>query len=180
MHSSRRRYINRSDLRLFFVHFNDFVDEIPPEILNITQSCPYFPIVGNQHKEGSQFCIVHKRLEARQSTPVVCPQSTEESPNIFIETHSMNDIGKLPNHDDKDSMNFDEFGCKKPENVNKFYSTTAGTMMAIRPCGVIVNFMETFKCESCTQVCRYHLNLLFTLQRLPCSFIRHFRIKLST
>ena len=43
-------------------------------------------------------------------------------------------------------------GCKKKQNIDRFYDRTAGILAAVRPCGIIVNFMEMFTCESPTQV----------------------------
>ena len=43
-------------------------------------------------------------------------------------------------------------GCKKKQNIDRFYDRTAGILAAVRPCGIIVNLMKMFTCESPTQV----------------------------
>jgi hypothetical protein len=43
-----------------------------------------------------------------------------------------------------------ENGCKKHENVDKFYDRTAGILFGMKPCGIVVWFAEMYKAESPT------------------------------
>lgn len=90
----------------------------------------------------------------------------------FLLKNGLTCIGELPSHDDPNSINYQATGCKKFENVNRFYSTTAGTLMIVRPCGIILNVSEMYKCESCTQVWNEYIQSLL-IARPPFYYFKH-------
>ena len=45
----------------------------------------------------------------------------------------------------------DDSTCKKPKAIMKYTNSTAGVMIATRPCGYVVGVREMFSAESCTQ-----------------------------
>jgi len=53
-----------------------------------------------------------------------------------------------------------EGSCKKPDTVLKYTTTTAGVMIATRPCGYVVGVREMFSCESCSQWLLFLLELV--------------------
>ena len=57
------------------------------------------------------------------------------------------DGSSLQDNDDESLLT----ACKKKANVNRFYDRTAGIMVLVRPCGIIMNFAEMYTCESPTQ-----------------------------
>jgi hypothetical protein len=123
--------------------------EIPREILNVTQSCPLSPINGNQFCAASKYCVLHAHHDGRiisdEARAVLLAQiDTSSYPLLLPRAQQI-----LPNP--HDPLNFTS-GCKKVANVDKFYNTTAGTIVAIRPCGIIVGHCEMFRAESCSQV----------------------------
>ena len=124
----------------------------------VRQCCTNMPILGNQSQEVSKFCYEHN----------------ENDDNNMNMTSEQNEISNDPVGEDMEGMessatntrdqiadeNIDihDIGCKKKENIHKYYDTTAGMLPLIRPCGIIVNMVEMFTCESLTQV------LIFILQ----------------
>ena len=108
-------------------------------LLKVVQCCPESPILGGKHKKPSKFCPVH---EAETSSNVASLLPSEHR-------HFSKQTGEveLPENDDDSLL----VGCKKANNVNRFYDRTAGILALVRPCGIIVNFSEMFTCESATQ-----------------------------
>lgn len=110
-------------------------------VLNVIQCCPNTPTLGGRYQQPSRYCSAHALLEEserRVSDPVLLPE------------HSLLQLKSdlvLPDDDDSYLV-----GYKKKQNVDRFYDRTAGIIAAVRPCGIIVNFMEMFTCESPTQV----------------------------
>ena len=71
---------------------------------------------------------------------------TSQTSTSFMHQHvSATNLGDLPDNDNSTLLT----GCKK--HVNKYHNRTAGIFAAVRPCGVVVNFMEMYTCESPTQ-----------------------------
>jgi hypothetical protein len=114
--------------------------DIPVDTLNFTGCCPLSPISGNQHVAPSKFCEIHCYLDGRKRKPTITPGF----PMILPRSSA-----PLPHP--HDNVHFTS-GCKKVANVDKFFATTAGTLMIVRPCGYIVNHCEMFRAESCSQV----------------------------
>ena len=85
----------------------------------------------------SEYCEIHKTDREQES---LAP----------IQFRNMNAeyTGCLPDNDDDTILT----GCKRAQNRNKFYSTTAGMLALIRPCGIVVAMTEMYTCESATQV----------------------------
>lgn len=124
------------------------LDEIPADIVNVTRGCPFHPKVGNQHTAPSKYCHLHMHLENETTIWKGKRLALQHVENPLI----LNIAGNANLPSPTDPINFSDTGCKKPSAVNKFYSSTAGTMMVIRPCGIILNFTEMYECESCSQV----------------------------
>lgn len=128
------------------------IDELAEDVLNICQSCPHFPVIGNQHGAGSRYCQIHLHLGEPLQQQVVSDSDKMSLSYICGSAPTdMAQYGTLPRHDDANGLNYSG-GCKKFSAVNRFYSTTAGFLVVARPCGIIVNFTEMFTAESCTQV----------------------------
>ena len=125
------------------------------------QCCPSSPITGGRHQKPSKYCEHHQHLETEgsdgideSSLVVRIPLAT---PNVQSPL-TCDAVGTLPDADSNDLL----VGCKKANNVNKFYSTTAGIAAIVRPCGIVVNFTEMYTCESATQM---YIFLLMTFGR---------------
>ena len=118
-------------------------------VLNIIQCCPNTPTLGGHHQQPSRYCSGHKHLDDMgsdaDSDQTVCGQVLVLPEHNLLQTHSE---PILPDNDDDSFL----VGCKKKQNINRFHDRTAGILAAVRPCGIIVNFMEMFTCESPTQV----------------------------
>ena len=54
-------------------------------------------------------------------------------------------------------------GCKRPNKKSQFFEITAGMLVLIRPCGIVVNMTEMLTSESLTQV---FLFILRTFSRI--------------
>ena len=77
---------------------------------------------------------------------------------VFTDENLMSGGINLPRNDDDSLL----VGCKKVENRTKYYTTTAGMLALIRPCGIVVNMTEMFTCESPTQVFLFLLRTFVT------------------
>ena len=115
-------------------------------VLNVIQCCPNTPTLGGRHQQPSRYCSTHMHLESEAdenhqalSGPVLLPEH---------DLLQMDSEPVFPDNDDDSCL----VGCKKKQNIDRFYNRTAGILAAVRPCGIIVNVMEMFTCESPTQV----------------------------
>ena len=107
------------------------------ELPNVVQCCPLSPLRGNQHKGGSKYCEHNAMKEDRD--PLVVRL-------VHLSKVEKSHLGEVPAND----MSW-VVACKKPGKVDKVFDTTAGILAAVRPRGIIVNFMEMFTCESASQ-----------------------------
>lgn len=111
--------------------------KLPPGFPNIIQCCHNSPMMGGRFAKASTYCSEHQDMQTQASVatdpPPVYTKLTQET------------TGKLPDNDDEVVLT----GCKK--KVNRYHTRTAGILAAVRPCGVVVSFMEMYTCESPTQ-----------------------------
>ena len=131
--------------------------KLPPGLPNIIQCCHNTPALGGKHSSASKFCKEHQMLQkttttnTSTSTTSIASSSathlpTSQTSTSFMHQHvSATNLGDLPDNDNSTLLT----GCKK--QVNKYHNRTAGIFAAVRPCGVVVNFMEMYTCESPTQ-----------------------------
>ena len=103
----------------------------------IVKCCTNFPIIGGKNQTPSKYCEIHEKDHENESSAPI------EFRNVNAEY-----TGNLPDNDDDSILT----GCKRPQNRAKFYSTTAGMLALIRPCGIVVAMTEMYTCESATQV----------------------------
>ena len=134
---------------------------LPAQHICMTSLCSQSPVTGGKHIKPSKFCTHHANIDQQStsSTPTLhTPSSstpTPHTPNPILESGK---IGSLPDNDDDSLL----VGCRKVKGVTKFYNRTAGILALVHPCGVIVNSVEMFACESPTQV---YLFLIMTFAR---------------
>ena len=133
---------------------------LPAQHICMTNLCSRSPVTEGKHIK-SKFCTHHANLDQQStsSTPTLhTPSSstpTPHTPNPILEREK---IGSLPDNDDSLLV-----GCRKVKGMTKFYDRTAGILALVRPCGVIVNSVEIFTCETPTQVYPF---LIMTFTRL--------------
>ena len=75
----------------------------------------------------------------------------------YIKTKAVDEV-TLPDSDDNSLLTV----CRKPTKVNRLYDRTAGIMALMRPCGIIVNFVEMYTCEFPTQCMCFSLHYIWT------------------
>ena len=75
--------------------------------------------------------------------------------NMRSSTKVVTCTDQLPDNDDVTV----HVGCKQANNVDRFSKRTAGLMVLVRPCGVIVDFREMVSCESPSQLFAQLLSL---------------------
>ena len=142
---------------------------LPDQHICMTSLCSRSPATGGKHVKPSKFCTHHADLDqSTASTPIPhTPSSSTPQPHSPTSTptpHTPNPIlekgkiGSLPDSDDDSLL----VGCRKVKGVTKFYDRIAGILALVRPCGVIVNTVEMYTCESPTQV---YLFLIMTFAR---------------
>lgn len=127
---------------------------LPHQYICMTSLCSRSPMTGGKHLKPSKFCAVHSDLP-EQSTSSSSSPPAPHAPDPILEKDK---VGNLPDNDDESLL----IGCRKVKGVTKFYDRTAGILALVRPCGVIVNTVEMYTCESPTQV---YLFLLMTFAR---------------
>ena len=115
-------------------------------VLNVIQCCPNTPTLGGRHQQLSRYCSTHMHLESEADEN----HQALPGPVLLLEHDllQMDSEPVFPDNDDDSCL----VGCKKKQNIDRFYDRTAGILAAVRPCGIIVNLMEMFTCESPTQV----------------------------
>ena len=136
----------------------------------MTSLCSRSPATGGKPLKP-KFCRHHVDLDQQStsftptphtpcsSTPTLhTPSSSTPTPHTPDPILEKEKIGSLPDNDDDSLL----VGCRKVKGVTKFYDRTAGVLALVRPCGVIVNTVEMFTCESPTQV---YLFLIMTFAR---------------
>ena len=117
------------------------VDSIPGAI-NGYKVCINNPLRGNQHSKVSQFCAQHQH---NRTAPVHDPL------DIRAVTRSMT-------KDIPSSLSTAD-GCKKVENVNRFFNRSAGMFYVYRPCGYRMARYEMYTAESLSSVYTYLVDL---------------------
>ena len=137
----------------------------PVNQVNLVQCCTRSPVKGGQHQRSSKFCESHESL-ANTATTVTEPSVTEPTvltvqiplKLITIQKSAPDTwplVGTLPDNDSSELLT----GCRKNSKVNKLFDRTAGVMVVVRPCGIVVNISEMYTCESPTQT---YIFLCFT------------------
>lgn len=117
--------------------------KLPPGLPNIVQCCQN---TGGKHAKASKFCHLHQDLQGeRSSASSSATTHLSDASQLAMHNLTQSDMGHLPDHDAQNLLT----GCKK--HVNCYHSRTAGILAAVRPCGIVVNFMEMYTCESPTQ-----------------------------
>jgi len=71
---------------------------------------------------------------------------------------------QLPNNDDESLL----VGCRKKENVEKFFHRSAGILCAVRPCGTIIWWTELYTMESCSQIFTFLLKMIEDNCKVKC------------
>lgn len=123
--------------------------------------CPETPDLGNHSKYCSSHIELHKDEEARKKPRIVVSINCND---LTVSTRMLPSVNDLPTNSDLSVHN----GCKKPDQVNRFYERTAGVLAMVRPCGTIIHCSEMFSCESPTQ-------LFIQLLRLKCDTKIHLK-----
>lgn len=112
--------------------------------------CPETPVLGNQHRDANRYCASHSYLEESGPTttkkPHIVVVINVADKKVTTRISSMSE--DLPDNNDATV----HVGCKKLENVPRFYNRTAGLMTLVKPCGVIVSISELLSCESPSQL----------------------------
>ena len=133
--------------------------------INLVQCCINSPLTGGKHQQASRYCACHQDLDFQSlivSIPLPFLSPSQHSvtahvmssvehispPNCLSSKFTEDSVGELPDVDCSDQL----VGCRKSKNVTKYFDRTAGTLAAVRPCGIVVNFREMYTCESPTQV----------------------------
>ena len=95
--------------------------------LPVIVKCTNSPIIGGKNQIPSEYCEIHKTDRKQESLAPI------QFRNVNAEY-----TGSLPdnNHDTILTR------CKRAQNRNKFYSTTAGMIALIRPGGIVVDLMD--------------------------------------
>ena len=114
-----------------------------PRVIN---RCPETPVFG------SDYCQEHSSLAGCQDPHIVV---TIDCINMRSSTKVVTCTDQLPGNDDVTV----HVGCKQANNVDRFSKRTAGLMVLVRPCGVIVDFREMVSCESPSQLFAQLLSL---------------------
>ena len=121
----------------------------------LKQVCSRSPVSGGKHQVASKYCTFQQCLVKSAShchsleEPLNLTVSIPLHPQgIILNTPESDEIGRLPDADSEELFT----GCRKPSKVTKFFDRTAGVVVAVRPCGIIVNISEMFTCESPTQM----------------------------
>ena len=100
---------------------------------------------------ASKYCTFHQYLATSVSHNSDEPLSLTVYIPLYPQGTRLNAseaIGSLPAADSDELFT----GCCKPSKVMKFFDRIAGVVAAVRPCGIVVNFLEMFTCESPTQM----------------------------
>ena len=104
--------------------------------VNYYDMCIRNPVRGNQFQAKSKFCKIHEDNADGNTKSIRDLRSVTrqyaKSCNITID-----DINK---------------GCKKEDNIDKFYSRTAGIFYIFRPCGIRLSHFEMYTSESLSDV----------------------------
>ena len=129
----------------------------PVNHINLVQCCTRSPITGGKHLQSSKFCSDHSHLATVQDSASTTMGLTVQIPQHAILNPIVNltNVGMLPDCDSNELLT----GCRKHSRVDRFFDRTAGVATAVRPCGIVLNFTETFTCESPTQM---YVFLVFT------------------
>ena len=108
-------------------------------------------MTGGRHQSSSRFFKHHQELvvDATPCTSMTAPL-TVSIPTSVLRNPVLTcaNFGTLPDSDSEELLQ----GCRKQCNVNRYLDRTAGVAAIVRPCGIVVNFMEMFTCESPTQM----------------------------
>ena len=123
----------------------------------MTSLCSRSPATGGKHLSQH---FAHSMQQLTSSTSdgplsLHIPTPTPHTPNPILEKGK---TGSLPDNDNDSLL----VGCCKMKGETKFYDRTAGVLALVHPCGIIVNTVEMFTCESPTQV---YLFLIMTFAR---------------
>ncbi len=134
--------------------------QIPAGRISVMSCCPNTPSLGGFHCSGSKYCDRHSYLAMPQDTtsPHLNHDLSSDPQNQGL---ALWPPASIHNNTDLDSQEGSN-GCRKPENVQKFYNRTAGLAALVRPCGIVINWTEMFTSESLTQM---YLFLIFTFGR---------------
>ena len=123
----------------------------PLNHVNFTQCCSHSPVTGGRHQSSSRYCKDHQEMvvDASPCTSMTAPL-TVSIPTSVLHNPVLTcaNFGTLPDNDSAELLQ----GCRKQHNVNRYLDRTAGVATIVRPCGIVVNFMEMFTCESPTQM----------------------------
>ena len=114
---------------------------LPNQHICMTSLCSRSPMAGGKHLKPSKFCVLHTDDDQQTSTSTPTPHTPDP---ILVKDK----VGSVPENDDDTLL----VGCRKAKGVTKFYDRTAGVLALVRPCGIIVNTVEMYTCESPTQV----------------------------
>ena len=113
-----------------------------PGDINRIKVCINNPLRGNQHSKISKFCKDHQQD---------CTSPVHDPIDIRPVTRSMT-------RDIPPTESVAE-GCKKNENVNRFYDRSAGMFYIYRPCGYRLARYEMYTAESLSCVYTYLVDL---------------------
>lgn len=132
------------------------------DMAKIVSCCPETPVTGGNHLKSSKFCPQHHHLD-----PSANPQPTKKKrilvtiniPDQKVSTRvaELADSTTVPDNNDESV----HVGCKEARNVPRFFNRTAGVMVIVKPCGIMVSAQEMLSCESPSQ-------LFIQLLRLHC------------
>lgn len=114
-------------------------------------ACPETPALGGKNQKSSRFCYDHQDLESSDVEPRAKKPHIILTINVVdqkVSSRVSNLTGEIPANDDPSV----HVGCKKAENVPRFYNRTAGLMVLVKPCGVVVSISELLTCESSSQL----------------------------
>jgi len=103
--------------------------------VNTYDVCSRNPVRGNQHVNASKFCKFHSDGKSN---------STKEILDLRPITRSFSK--KIP------PTVTSGMGCKVDENVDRFYTRTAGMFYIFRSCGIRLSHFEMYTAESLSSV----------------------------
>ena len=108
------------------------------------EDCFLNPVRGNQHVKPSKKCNFHRNgCEPNHDGNSPQQYDVEGRLELLPVTRSMT---KYP------EVVISGMGCKKEDNVERFFNRSAGMLYIFRPCGIRLTHSEMIKHESLTQV----------------------------
>ena len=126
--------------------------------VSVMSCCPNTPALGGNNVKGYKYCPSHQNLEDTQSLGDGCPLDISHDPdNAHFKAFWAHDI-----HETDLQASESDNGCRKPENISKYYDRTAGLAAIVWPFCIVVNRTEMYSHESLTQM---YLFLIFTIGR---------------